>query len=234
MMHLTINFLFHTAYFILKYMPMKLLAHSLIIIGGFGFIFLLELFFHAYQVQLLGFMVLLYLLFLFFGKKKQYAETNYKNNFEVFLLIIIIMLIISATGGISSLAFFLLYFLPFRIIFLFEPRSLLAFIAGSLLFFLPELNQNHTTESFIKLGSIIFITPIAYFFGQTFIDDERKSEEIEAIRDRDMETGRVITENVENILTDQQNIAETKDTVILKRILEEAQTLREEKNEEYI
>jgi hypothetical protein len=89
------------------------------------------------------------------------------------ILSTVILLLIISTGGLSSLLFFLLYFLLFSISFVLLPEVVFVFTASVIILFLPTLLSHMTPDAGIKLGSLLLFSPLAYFFGKIFESQEQ-------------------------------------------------------------
>ena len=154
---------------------MKLFIHWLILIASFAFAFIWE----ESQLDnftiplLIGLALIFALVILVNVKMKKDFVGGY---FDIFLLNSILLLIISITGNLYSPIYFLIYFLGFGITFIFEPLSVFVYAIGAMAFFLPEALKNGSVESFIRLGSLILISPLAFFFGHEFRDKDIKQE----------------------------------------------------------
>ena len=66
-------------------------------------------------------------------------------------------------GLLGILSFILCSFCPR---FVFEPYTIIAFTIGIVLIFIPEAIKGDAVGNFIRLGSIILISPLAFFFGR--------------------------------------------------------------------
>lgn len=108
----------------------------------------------------------------FLFKKKTFFTGSY---YEVFFIILIVLLIVAATEGIRSNFFFLTYFLLFGISFLFEPYIIFIFLLGLVFLFVPQALEYDLLSNFIKLGSLVLLSPIAYFFSREFKKKEHNS-----------------------------------------------------------
>lgn len=100
------------------------------------------------------------------------------SNVEVFVITVTVLLIIFLTGGLGSPLYFLLYFLLFGIVFLFEPTAVFVLTIGMVLVFVPSVQDGDLVSNIIKLGSLAFLSPISYFFGREFIRRERLNSEV--------------------------------------------------------
>lgn len=96
---------------------------------------------------------------------------------EVMTVTIGVLLVIFLTGGLNSGTFFFIYFLLFGAAFVFEPILVFAVLAGIVVLFLPQaLNTGELFSNMIRVGSLVFVAPIAYFFGREFKRRENSDE----------------------------------------------------------
>lgn len=86
------------------------------------------------------------------------------------------------------------------------------------------------TENVLKLISLVIVSPIAYFFGAQYSKNEEQADEILKMQDRAEEAADKISEDVDEVLRNEENLP-SKDVEKLNEILEEANDLREERNE---
>jgi hypothetical protein len=151
-------------------------------------------------------------------KRKRGQEVFPGSNKEIFTIIVFVLLVIFITGGIKSPIFFLAYFLLFGITFIFEPLTIFVFMICIATLFLPESLQDDVVGNMIKLGSLIVLGPIAYFFGREYKKREKLNKNI---KDK---TGIIIE--------DAKQVMELKDkNDMLKKaeeIIEEAEKLKTE------
>lgn len=208
---------------------MKTLWHGLVLIISFLVVFIWkQTVLSDFTVQALGVLVLAYLLISTIRKKRNPNAEGFSSSSDIFILNTAILLIIGITGNIYSPLFFLLYFLGFGITFIFEPVSVFIFALGTIAVFIPEALKNGSVESFIRLGSIILISPLAYFFGREYQDRDKEEEIIEAMEERSKESADTIAKDVEEIMHEDKRALKTKDVEKLNEILEETEQLREE------
>lgn len=206
---------------------MKLLRHGLVLLVSFGIVFVWEQTgMDSYTIQAVAFLVVMYLLLSFIRRKKN-QDGNFGGVTDIFILNTAIFLIIYTTGDINSPLYFLLYFLGFGITFIFEPATVFLFTIGAVLIFLPQALTNGAIESYIKLGSLLLISPLAFFFGQEYRDRDKQEAALEAMEEREKEAADTISKDVESVMKKESNL---KPEAIekLDEILEETEDLREE------
>lgn len=127
-----------------------------------------------YSLQLIGLFILFYFLSSFMARKNpKFAKTNQIISSIVFTMII--LLLVTSTGNLHSPIFFLMYFLLFGLSFLFQP--LIAIILTLTYSLLSALTgQANGTQAALSLISLWFITPLALFFGKSYLKQlEQKS-----------------------------------------------------------
>lgn len=209
---------------------MKILWHFLVLIASFAIVFIWEQTPLAdYTIQGLALLVIFYLLISFIRKKRNPQAQNFSGSSDIFILTTAILLLVSVTGNLYSPLFFLVYFLGFGITFIFEPASVFLYTVGAILIFLPEALKNGSLESFLRLGSIVLISPLAYFFGREYQDRETEEAEMEAMTEREKDAADTISQDVEGVLKNEQSNLKQEDVDKLNEILEEADDLRSEK-----
>lgn len=97
---------------------------------------------------------------------------------DILFLIAILLLALSSTGGLGSPFFFLLYFLLFAAAMLFSPLFTLFLALFLLFFFLGEMT---TVREVLQLLSLLFLTPLAVFFGQQYLKLLQAQEKIKIL-----------------------------------------------------
>lgn len=153
---------------------MKLIWQSVLLILSFGFIFVWQKTpLSEYTIPIFGFLIFLSLIIFFQKRKTKKLTFSANESVIIFALNTIIFLLIFSTGIFSSPLFYLLYFLAFGITFIFEPLTVFVFLIGTVLVFLPDALENETMKNFIMLGSLALISPIAFFFGKEYRQDEK-------------------------------------------------------------
>lgn len=208
---------------------MKLILQSFILLLSFIIIFVWQNSFLAtYTVPLLGGMIALYLIIAARKKGAGFLSLGGEGPWGIFLLNTVIFLLIFSTGSITSPLFFLLYFLGFGVAFVFEPVITFVFVLGAVIVLLPDALQNDVTDSLIKLSSLILISPLAFFFGREYRQNEKENEEIEALKERTNDSADTISEDIEEVIKDERENLKDKDMQKLNEILEETEDLRAE------
>ena len=208
---------------------MKLILQALVLVLSFVLVFIWEQTpFSGYTIQALAILVALYLIISARKKGQGFLTMGGDGPWGIFILNTIILLLIFATGSISSGLFFLLYFLGFGIAFVFEPPAIFVFIVGAVLIFLPDTLKGDTFGNFIKVCSLLLISPLAYFFGREYRKSDQQEGDIEALEERTKEAADTISEDVEEIVKNEKQNLKQEDMEKLNEILEETEDLRQE------
>ncbi len=212
---------------------MKFFSQSLILILSFVIIFVWQQTpLSSYTVPILGLLIFVYLLLSARKRGKGFLTMGGEGPWGIFILNTLIFLLIFSTNGLYSPIFFLLYFLAFGIAFVFEPLSVFIFILGAILVFMPQALTDDVTGNMLRLGSLVLISPLAFFFGNEYKKTEQNEAKIEAMEERIKEAADIIAEDVDEILEDEKDALKDKDIEKLNEILEETEDLREETKEE--
>lgn len=200
---------------------MTLLHQSLSIIFAFLLVIIWQLLgLQELTIPLIGILVFGYLLFSRRQKPSNTSASKEIDHLTTGILTTLVLLIIIETGGLTSILFFLLYFIPFALCFMLVPESALVFLAGIVILFLPMAMSGNVTENLIKVGSVILITPLAYFFGKEFhlVSEHQQQDEMIATK---------ISNEAANVLKDQApNLSET-DKAQLADIIQESEELKQ-------
>ncbi|MGA2911650.1 MAG: hypothetical protein ABSE17_03385 [Candidatus Levyibacteriota bacterium] len=208
---------------------MKILLQSLILVLSFVFVFVWkETPFASYTVPLSGLLIVLYILLSARQKGKGFLQMGGEGPWGIFFLNTVILLLIFSTGSIDSVLFFLLYFLGFGIAFVFEPAVTFVFVLGVILVFVPDAIKGDLLVNSLKLGSLLLISPLAFFFGKEYRKTDQQDEVIEGLEERTKEAADTISEDIEEVIKDEKAGLKDEDMEKLNEILEETEDLREE------
>jgi len=183
---------------------MRYVTNSLTLILSFIAIYLEEQFLSDYRIQIIGLLILIYFALNFLRRKYNKDKSNEGLNSarDIFIINTVVILLIIVTGDIYSPVFFLAYFLCFGITFIFEPITVFVFAIGAILIFLPYAMQNHAIESYIKLGSMLLIAPLAFFFGKEYKDRAALAKKVQKTK-----------EEAKNISTEIESVIENDKTI---------------------
>lgn len=208
---------------------MPVIKQSILLSISFTFVFVWQQTpLSDYTIQILGLFIAIFLILSAFKKSSRtlgYALES-QNSWSIFFLTSIVLLLVFSTGGLNSNLFFLLYFLCFGIAFAFEPLTVFIFVIGALLVFFPDALVNDVMSNIIKLGSLALISPLAFFFGREFRQEEKQSKTMETIKTNAKEVADKIEADVDLIKEDKK--LQQNDLEKLADIQEEAQELRNE------
>lgn len=175
----------------------------------------------SYSTYLLALLIIFTTIYISIKKRSKSASQIFSGSPpELFALIAIITFIIALTNGLFSPLFFFLYFILFLLAFMCEPITIWVFLGSIIFYFLPQAFSNITTDTFIKLGSLLLISPIAYFIGHEFERRALLSKRIESKTDEIIERAQVLKEETSPKSADEEEA--------IDEIIEEAQSLKED------
>lgn len=195
---------------------MKVLLQSLLLLLSFAIVFIWEQSpLSGLTLQIIGVLIAAYIAMAFIRVRKG-KQIVLGGTLGIFILNSVILLFIFATGGFSSAFFFLIYFIIFALVFVFEPYTIIAFCMGVVLLLLPLALRDDIVGNFIKLGSIILISPLALFFGREY----QKSSGDEAVAEK-------IEEDIGEVMEAEENKLSKVDLGKLEKAMEEARKLKE-------
>lgn len=208
---------------------MKLLTQSLIISFSFITVFVWQNSpLSDYTVAFLGFLIALYLVISSRQKGRGFLTLGGDGPWGIFILNTLIFLLIFSTGSLNSPLYFLLYFLGFGVAFIFEPVVTFIFVLGAILIFVPDALEGDVSGNFLKLASLLLISPLAYFFGSQYKKSSKDDETIVGLKERTNEAANTISSDLEEVIKrEKQNLRE-EDMEKLNEVLEETEDLREE------
>ena len=173
---------------------MKTFKESLVIATSILFIFLIQnTLLKDYTMPILGLIIAFSSIYLVLKRRGRKSNDLFIGSYpEIASIIICLVLAITITGGIQSNLFFLLYFLLFGIAFLFEPVIIFVFVLGIGAIFLQDALANDVFNNFIKLGSVLLLAPIAFFFSKELKSRENEKKTID-------EQAEIILEDAEDL-----------------------------------
>ena len=202
---------------------MAFLTQSLTIFFSFLFVLIVvSTPLSSYMAPIFGFIIVISIIFVILMRRsKRHDELFTGSNKEVFTVITAVMLAIFLTGGLDSQLYFLLYFLLFAVVFLYHPAAVFVLILGILVVFFESVSQGSLATSLIKLGSLVFLSPIAYFFGREFQKKQRLEDKIFEKTDQILEDAKALRED-----------AQSEDIDEIEDIFEKTDELRNEAEKE--
>jgi hypothetical protein len=184
----------------------RILEGSAIVLGVFAVWITQNTFLSNYSTYLLAILIIFSAIYISIRRHKMASALGVKKRsksasemlsggpFELFTVIAIITFIIALTNGLFSPLFFFIYFILFLIAFLCEPTAVWIYLAAIILYFIPQAVQNLNAESLIKVGSLLLISPIAYFIGQELKRRQLLNRKIEAKTDEIIFDAKVLKE----------------------------------------
>jgi len=208
---------------------MKFLLQTAVLILSFVVVFIWQNSPLAdYTVPFLGILIVLYLILSLRKGGKGFLSMGGEGPWGIFILNTVIFLLIFSTGSLNSPLFFLLYFLGFGISFVFEPSITFVFVIGAILVFAPDALKDDVIGNLLKVGSLLLISPLAFFFGREYRKTDKDEEVIEALEERTKDAADTISEDVEEVIKDEKQSLKEQDMDKLNEVLEETEDLREE------
>jgi len=218
-------------------MPVKYLRNSLLTIAILCiFAWTQSPVLNGYNLQLTGALILVY-----FASKLFLRGDNHSYSLATVVLVSIVLLLIFSSGGIASPLFFILEFLLFAIALLLSPyqAATASFLIVSI--FLYQNYQNLSSTMIIELISLVFITPLAIIFSNsylkylsskgkiTFLKETMKDEETNSLLWISTTAKPSLTE-VLNSLTDIIIYLNTKSSIIAfpKQLLDKLKTIQKD------
>ena len=196
---------------------MRVLLQSLLLLFSFALVFIWQVSpLSSYTLPIIGFLIVIYIISSL-ATTKRGKQISLDGPLGMFILNTIILLFVFSTGGLSSGFFFLLYFVVFALVFVFEPYTIIAFTIGIVLIFIPEAIKGDVVGNFIRLGSIILISPLAFFFGREYKKSGEREDAIESIE-----------KDVKEVIKKEKVNLSKEDLEKLSDVVEETEKLREE------
>lgn len=202
---------------------MKLLKQSLVIVLSIASVYaIVHTQLSSYIAQILGLLIIASVIYIVGKKRAKREEELFVGSYiEFFTINVGILLIIFLSEGFHSNLFFLVYFLLFGMTFMFEPPTVFVFMLGLIILFIEQALGGDVFSNLIRLGSLILLTPIAYFFGREFKRREKLEEEIEDKADQ-------IIDKAEKILEKESEKMDEEDVEAIDEIASNAKDLKDE------
>lgn len=94
--------------------------------------------------------------------------------------------------------------------------------------FYQEALNNDATKNLLFLGSLILISPLAFFFGREYRKSDKQEEKIENLKRETKEAAENITKDVDQVLQKEKKELQEDAVEKLSNVLEETEKLREE------
>lgn len=172
----------------------------------------------SYSSYILAIFIVFSAIYVSLKKRSEGKKLFSGSPIEIFALTTIIVFIVTLTEGLASPLFFFFYFMLFLLAFMSTPITVWIFLVAILLYFVPEAINSLNLDTFIRLGSLALIAPIAYFVG---IELNRRAFLNKRI---DSKTDEIIQE-AQNLKENRTN-PEEKETI--DEIIEEASSLKQD------
>lgn len=199
----------------------QILEGSSVVLAVFTIFILKSTFLITYASYLLGILIVFYAIYLSVKKRSKLASELFTGSpTEIFGIISIILLITVLTEGLASPLFFFLYFILFMLAFMCQPITIWIFLISIILFFIPETTSAYTNDTFIKLGSLGLIAPIAFFVGRELQGRQILNRRIEAKTDDIIQEAEVLRSTTDVSVEDKNEAIE--------EIIEEAESLKKD------
>lgn len=179
-------------------MSLAFLVHSLFLILG---VILTHVWVNnpqlsLYTLQLIGLFILLYFIWV---KTNKLAKNHRLNFIPSVILTLVVLLLVFSTGKLDSPLFFLVYFLLFGL-----SLSLDIYITVSfsicLALFLFFTSNGFSSNNLLALLSLVFITPLALFFGKLYVKTLHQKGEIKWLKSETRELNKQLDAEETNAL----------------------------------
>lgn len=178
-------------------------------------------FLSIYSSYLLALLVIFFTIYISIKKRSKSASELFTGSFlEISGIVSITLLIVVLTGSLASPLFFFVFFILFFLAFMCTPFSVWVFLGSLLLFFIPEALNELTSDTFVKMGSLVLIAPIAFFVAKELERRQLLSKRI------DTKTDEIIKEAV--ILKETSETNDPSEIEAIDEIIEEAESLKKD------
>ncbi len=137
----------------------------------------------TYNLQLAAILIITYFVLHLAARSRRLFDLG-----STLILVSITFLLIFSTGGLTSPLFFLLDFLLFALVLLFEPAQTAILAAFVILLFLGEqfltdTGSPFTTLTLTNLLSLALITPLALLFGRRYLEVQQAAGKIQLLEE---------------------------------------------------
>lgn len=178
-------------------------------------------FLSIYSSYLLALLVIFFTIYISIKKRSKSASELFTGSFlEISGIVSITLLIVVLTGSLASPLFFFMFFILFFLAFMSTPFSVWIFLGSLLLFFIPEALNELTSDTFVKMGSLVLIAPIAFFVAKELERRQLLSKRI------DTKTDEIIKEA--EILKETSETNDPSEIEAIDEIIEEAESLKKD------
>lgn len=159
----------------------KILVHSTLIAIALGLsYFISKTSLSEYSLQISGLLVALYVLASFLTRKRLLSPLS-RIVFDIFVFSFATSFILFTTGGFTSPAFFLSYFLLFGISLLSAPTtSIVAALIFAILFVLTPRTDFWT--EILQIVSLLVIAPLSAMFGKQYLEILKGEQKVKVLK----------------------------------------------------
>ncbi len=176
----------------------------------------------SYTSYLLALMIIFFAIYISIKKRSKSASELFTGSgLEIYGIVTITLIIILLTGSLASPLFFFLFFIMFFLAFISHPSSIWIFLVALLLYLYPEASNNFNSDTLIKIGSLLLISPIAYFVAKELERRQRLSQRVGAKTDEIIKEAQILKDSTKHDYDEEEALDE---------IIEEAQSLKKDLN----
>lgn len=118
--------------------------------------------FSPYTLQLIALLIIFY----FLNKRLSKVAFEASLGIDGLILALVTLLLVTASGGLTSPLFFLIYILLFGLAFLFAPLVIAFFTIFLVLLFSSQIKD---LSSLLQVIGLLLMTPLALFFGRQYL-----------------------------------------------------------------
>ena len=213
----------------------QVIEGSSIVLAVFFVFFVQNTLLITYNTYLLAILIIFSTIYISLKRRSSSPSSLFSGNpVELFGIIAIVVFIVSLTDGLASPLFFFLYFILFLLAFLCESVTIWIFLGSIILYFIspafmgghmseaniPVPSSGLTMDALIKLGSLVLISPIAYFIGKEFERRQILNKKIESKTDEIIQEARLLKED--------ESLKGADESEAIDEIIEEATSLKED------
>lgn len=166
----------------------NLLSHSLWLMSSVLISFILAHWLGAlYDAEILAVLFMVYVFARRIRSKQSDSShldrINQTQILDASIFTLIILTVVLTTGGLSSIYFFLMYFLMFGIALLVEPLASVLMTMTVLALFIPGIPLNFSLVHIIPLLSLPLMVPFAIYIGASYRKREELKEQAQQAQD---------------------------------------------------
>lgn len=177
-------------------------------------------FLSTYSSYLLALLVIFSAIYISIKKRSKSASELFTGSaLEIYGIVTITLLIILLTDGLASPLFFFIYFILFFLAFMSKPYTVWVFLISTILYFTPQASDNLNSDTFIKIGSLVLIAPIAFFVAKELQRRELLAKRIESKTDEIIKDAEILRES---------SLQSPDEDEVIDEIIEEAESLKKD------